>query len=129
MARRIVIQAADVSLEAELDDSATADAVWQALPFEGSASRWGEEIYFTIPVKLDESKDARQEMALGELGYWPQGSAFCIFFGPTPASKGEEPRAYSNVNPFGHVGGEAIALSAVPSGSTVQVRRLEEESA
>jgi hypothetical protein len=126
MARRILIQAADISLEATLDDSATAEAVWEALPFEGSASRWGEEIYFTIPLTLDESADARQEMEVGGLGYWPSGTAFCIFFGPTPASQGEEPRAYSNVNPFGRVDGDATVLSDVPSGSTVEVRRIED---
>jgi hypothetical protein len=128
MTRRIVIQAGEVALQATLDNSTTADAIWQALPFNGSATRWGEEIYFKIPVTLTSSEDARQEMALGELAYWPQGSAFCIFFGPTPVSQGENPRAYSNVNPFGRVEGDPTALTAVTSGTVVEVRRFEAKS-
>jgi hypothetical protein len=69
-------------------------------------SLWGEEIYFSIPVKVEEAPNARQDVTVGELGYWPVGAAFCIFFGPTPASIGKRPRAYSNVNPFGKLEGD-----------------------
>ena len=72
-----------------------------------------------------EADDARQNMAVGELGYWPSGSAFCIFFGPTPVSEGETPRAYSNVNPFGQVEGDATVFEDVEDGENVTVSRLE----
>lgn len=98
---------------ASLDDSPTAAAIRAALPLEGSVSLWGEEIYFSIPVWVEEALDARQDMAVGELGYWPVGAAFCIFFGPTPASEGPLPRAYSNVNSFGRLDGRPPAGKAV----------------
>lgn len=68
--------------------------LWDALPIEGQANLWGEEIYFKIPVSAQQEPDAREEVEVGTLAYWPAGSAFCIFFGPTPASTGERPKAY-----------------------------------
>ena len=125
MTRKIQIAAGQVSQTAVLNDSTTADVIWQALPFEGRANRWGEEIYFSIPVRLAESEDARQDMAVGELGYWPSGTAFCIFFGPTPVSESEAPRAYSNVNPFGQVEGDATDFKSVMDGEMVIITRAE----
>jgi len=120
---RIVMETGEV--EAALDDSPTAEAVLAALPFEGTVNRWGEEIYFSIPVKVAEAPDARQDMSVGELGYWPVGAAFCIFFGPTPVSDGSSPRAYSNVNPFGRIIGEEegfrALLGATKDGQSIRV--------
>jgi len=125
MTRKIQITAGAVSGTAILNDSATADAIWDALPLEGRANRWGKEIYFSIPVNHSESSDARQDMAVGELGYWPSGKAFCIFFGPTPVSEGKIPRAYSNVNPFGHVEGDPDVYGEVEDGESVVVSRVD----
>ena len=120
---RIVLE--DGELSASLDDSPTAASIKDALPLEGVANRWGDEIYFTIPVQVDEAPDAREEIGVGELGYWPIGAAFCVFFGPTPVSTGSTPRAYSNVNPFGQVDADESAikevLSKVESGQVVRV--------
>jgi hypothetical protein len=121
MTNQILIKAGPISLTAKLSQNKAADAIFQALPIEGHARRWGDEIYFSIPVQLDEAEDARQVMEVGELGYWPVGTAFCIFFGRTPVSQGEEPRAYSNVNPFGKVEGDATILQSVKDGDSVQV--------
>ena len=121
MPRKITITAGKVSLPAMLNDSPSAEAVWHALPIEARANRWGEEIYFEIDVPLEESGDARAEMQVGELAYWPPGSAFCIFFGPTPVSRGQEPRAASNVNPLGKVEGDATAFKAVRNGEKVRL--------
>ncbi len=123
MTKKILITAGTVSATALLNDSTTTEAIWDALPLEGSANRWGEEIYFSIPLQLAEAEDARQDMAVGELGYWPTGAAFCIFFGPTPVSDGDTPRAFSNVNPFGQVEGEATIFTAVNDGDFVKVTR------
>jgi len=108
---RIVLEGGEAT--ATVNDSPTAVAVRAALPLEGTVSLWGEEIYFSIPVRVEESSDARQDMSVGELGYWPTGAAFCIFFGPTPASTGPLPRAYSNVNPFGEVDGRQPGSAAL----------------
>jgi len=123
MPLRIRITAGTVIAEAELNESPTAKAILNALPIDGEANRWGDEIYFEIPVKLEEALDARQEMAVGELAYWPAGAAFCIFFGRTPVSRGEEPRAYSNVNPVGTLAGDAKVFRAVRDGEAVRVER------
>ena len=121
--KSIVISAGNVSLPAELNDSPTARQVWEALPMEGTANTWGDEIYFAIPVVAAEEPDARTDVAVGELGYWPVGHAFCIFFGPTPASTGQAPRAYSPVNILGHVLGDATRFRAVRAGTRVRLAR------
>jgi hypothetical protein len=125
MSMRIQIETTGISLEAELRDNETARKIFKALPIEGKVNRWGEEIYFAIPVSLSEAPDARQEMRVGELGYWPQGSAFCIFFGPTPASHDETPYAASNANPFGEIIGDATTLTPVSNGETIRITALE----
>jgi hypothetical protein len=121
MTNRILIKAGSISLTATLSQNKTAQTIVDALPLRGHANLWGDEIYFSIPVQLDEAEDARQAMEVGELGYWPAGAAFCIFFGRTPASQGEEPRAYSNVNPFGKIDGDTASLRRVKDGDSVQV--------
>ena len=121
---RIRITAGKVSLEAELASSATATALLKALPITGKASRWGDEIYFTIPVEADEEPEARAEMAVGEIAYWPPGNAFCIFWGPTPASSGAEPQAASPVNVLGKIAGDATKFAAVSSGAKVLIEKV-----
>ena len=121
----IILSAGNVSLTAELNDSPTAQQIWQALPIEGKANRWGDEIYLEIPVKAGQEPDAREQVEVGELGYWPVGHAFCIFFGPTPVSTDERPRAYSPVNILGRVIGDATRFRAVKVGMRVQIIRAD----
>lgn len=123
--RQIKITAGPVEAIADLDDSPTADAIWEALPIKGQANTWGDEIYFDIPVFLDPSAGAREAVAVGELGYWPPGHAFCIFFGRTPASRGDEPRAASAVNVFGRVAGDATIFRQVRDGAAVFIEGME----
>lgn len=122
MARRLTIRCGGVEAVAELNNSATAQAIWEALPIEGSANVWGEEIYFRIPVSLPED-NAQEVVALGDLGYWPPGNAFCIFYGPTPMSRGDEIRPASPVNVFGKVEGDATAFRRVSGGTAVTVEK------
>ena len=123
---RIQIQTDEITMEAELSENETGQKIFESLPIEGQVNRWGEEIYFSIPVDLSEASDARQEMVVGELGYWPLGTAFCIFFGPTPASHDQTPRAASNVNPFGMIKGDATVFTSVRNGETITLSALEE---
>jgi hypothetical protein len=125
--RRMIIDAGGVSLPAELNDSPSAQQIWEALPVEGRANVWGDEIYFEIPVVAEQAADARAEVEVGELGYWPVGHAFCVFFGPTPVSTDERPRAYSPVNILGRVLGDATQLRGVRNGETVRLSRAREE--
>jgi len=123
MTYRIEIVAGSVRMEAELNDSPTAQAIWEALPISGQANTWGDEIYFEIPVQSEQAPDARADVGVGELGYWPVGSAFCIFFGPTPASTGEQPRAASPVNVLGRVLGDAAEFRQVEAGAAVALSK------
>jgi len=123
MAQKIKITAGKISAPAELNESQTAKAILAALPLESRARRWGEEVYFTIPVRAALAKDAREEVEVGELGYWPEGPAFCIFFGPTPASAGDQPRAASAVNIIGKVIGDAGIFGQVKSGTRLRVEK------
>jgi hypothetical protein len=122
--QRIRITAGGVSAVAVLDGSPTARAILDALPLEAKAQTWGDEIYFAIPVGLQED-GARPVVVLGDLGYWPPGRAFCIFFGPTPASHGDEIRPASPVNVFGRVEGDPTVFRTVRAGTTVRLARAE----
>ena len=119
--KNILISAGDLSVQAELNDSDTARNIWDSLPIEGTANLWGDEIYFDISLEIDPEEDARAEVDIGDLGYWPLGPAFCIFFGRTPVSTGDKPKAYSPVNVFGRVTGDPALFKAVSQGVIVKV--------
>ncbi len=119
----IVITAGDVTITAELNESPTGQEVWDALPIQAQANTWGDEVYFEIPVRRAQAPDARAEVNVGTLGYWPVGSAFCIFFGPTPVSTGSQPRAYSPVNVIGSVTSDVTPLQRVRQGDSVRIAK------
>jgi hypothetical protein len=120
---KIVIRSGVVVADAELTDSETGHAVGSILPITGSVNRWGDEIYFDIPLKLALAADARDLVEAGELGYWPDGRAFCIFFGKTPMSRGDEIRAASRVNIFGRIIGDATIFKTITDGAEITIRR------
>jgi len=124
MEKRIRIRAGAVEVTARLAANATAEAVYTALPIRAVVQTWGDEIYFEIPLHLPLDASAREEVEKGDLGYWPAGPAFCVFFGPTPASRGGEIRPASAVNVFGRVEGDATVLSSVAAGESVVVEPL-----
>ena len=118
--RRIRITAGSEGVTAVLNDSGTADLVWAALPLEASASTWGDEIYFRTAVEAGE-EDGREVVDYDDVVYWPPGQALCLFFGPTPASQGDEIRPASPVNVVGRMDGDPSVLKRVSSGSKVVV--------
>ena len=120
--RRIRITAGDLVVSAALAATATADLLWSRLPVEGSGSTWGDEIYFRTSIEAGE-EDGREVVDMGDIGYWPPGQALCLFFGPTPASRGDEIRPASPVNVVGRIEGDPTVLKAVPSGTRVLVER------
>ncbi len=123
--RRIRIRAGAVTVSATLDDSSTADAVWDALPITGQVQTWGDEIYFSIPVEAGEAPDAQATVDKGAVAYWPPGSALCLFWGPTPMSRGDEIRPASPVNVFGAIEGDPTVLGQAPYGAEIVVERAE----
>ena len=122
--RKITVTAGSVLVTATLNDSSTAEALWNALPLEASANTWGDEIYFRITVQADEEDEASDVVNMGALAYWPPGQALCLFFGRTPASRGDEIRAASAVNVIGSIEGDATVLKHVESGTRVVVSRV-----
>ena len=123
MSRRITIRAGDVTINGELNDSATADLVWEALTIKAVANTWGDEIYFAIHMSAEEDDTAQEAVDLGAIAYWPPGSALCLFFGPTPMSQGGEIRPASAVNVLGMLEGDPTVLRAVQPGTVVEVSR------
>ena len=121
--KKIVIRAGQITAEAELNESTTAVAIWQALPLEGAANTWGEEIYFRIPVSHDLAPDAKEVVQLGDLGYWPQGQAFCIFFGATPISGPGEIRPASSVNIVGRLLDDPSKFLSVLAGTSMLLEK------
>jgi len=112
--------------EAQLNDTATALAIMEALPIEARANRWGGEVYFSIPIEAGIETGAREVVQAGEIGFGPPGSAFCIFFGRTPASEGDEIRAASAVNIVGRIEGKLDDLWNVPDGAKVSLWEFSE---
>ena len=122
MGKSIRITAGEVQLEAQLNDTQTAEAISQALPIAAPASTWGDEIYFGILVSM-ELEEGQEVVELGDLGYWPPGKAFCIFFGLTPANRGEEIRPASAVTVIGEVQGDVSLFRQVAPGTQVVIER------
>ena len=124
MARKITIRVENIKANAELNDSETAQEIWEALPIESNVNTWGDEIYFSISVKIG-LEDAKAVVSEGDLGYWPPGKAFCIFFGPTPMSQGDEIRPASPVNAFGRIMGDSKIFKKVAPGAKIIVEKAE----
>lgn len=112
---------AHVEIALRTDDTETVKRLVESAPFSASANRWGDEVYFETPASCALESDARDEMSVGEVAFWPDGSALAIFFGRTPASKGDEPRAYSPCNIVGMIIGDLEVLRSVRTGAKVDV--------
>jgi hypothetical protein len=123
MEKKIRILVSDLKVEAELNESKTAQLIWEDLPIKAKTNLWGEEIYFAIPIRTGLEQGAREVVSAGELGYWPSGHAFCIFFGPTPASRGEEIRAASAVNVIGKILSDPKLLRSVKDGTNIVLEK------
>ena len=121
---RVKFTIGEIEIQAEWNNSETARRLFEALPFEASGNYWGGEFYFPVPVKAPSEKDAKEVVEPGTVAYWPDGACLCLFWGPTPASQGEECRAASKVNIVGRVldpavlrklKGRRVRVEAAPS--------------
>lgn len=124
MAQNIIIKAGDFEFTAQLNDGPTAKLIADALPINAPGNRWGGEIYFAIEVSSALEPDCRDTLSPGELAFWPPGNAFCIFFGPTPASSGDEPRAASAVNIVGNITSDLADLWDIPDGNVITIEKV-----
>ncbi len=119
-----MIKAGQIQAEAELNNTKTAEAIWEALPIERRANLWGDEIYFAIPVNMILEK-GQEIVQIGDLGYWPSGTAFCIFFGETPVSRKGEIRPASAVTVFGKITSDTAVFKKVPSGAKILISKTD----
>ena len=123
MSHPIRILLGEVELEAELNTSETAKKILQVLPLKSRFNTWGDEIYFQMEVDSG-PEDPQETVALGDLAFWPPGKAFCIFYGQTPASEGDEIRPASPVNPVGRVLDDAIVIKGVPRDTEIIIEAV-----
>jgi hypothetical protein len=121
MNRKISIRSGKIEIDIDLNDSPTAQALFSALPLSAVANTWGDEIYFEVPVDRGLDSTAVESVQVGDIGYWPSGRAFCIFFGPTPISSGDEIRPASAVNLIGKAIGDARLLKTVKDGDLIEL--------
>ncbi|MEC8713394.1 MAG: cyclophilin-like fold protein [Chloroflexota bacterium] len=117
---QIKIEFENISIDAVLNDSETANKIKKILPISNSVNTWGDEIYFSIGVN-DVENDSKEVVELGDLGYWPPGNAFCLFFGLTPASEGDKIMPASPVNVIGKILGDLEILKSIKSGDKVSI--------
>jgi len=123
--KKVRIRCGRLSFDAELFDTDTSRMIANASPLEGNVNVWGDEIYFPLAFTAELENEAQEEVEVGTLAYWPPGKAFCIFFGPTPASTSAKPRAYSPVNIVGKVHGDLEALRSISDGEAIKVELVD----
>ena len=125
---KVRFQTSGASFEGRLDDTAISRKIIGCLPIQATAMRWGDEIYFDVPVKMSNTRPTR-EVRVGDIAYWPDGPCLCVFFGKTPASKGQEPRPASDVTLIGHTDAPVAQLRSVKEGTAISVDLSRELSA
>lgn len=125
MQRFLRITIAELNLVAELTQTPSADALWDALPLSTQAHRWGDELYFSVPFQVPLESGAREVVQAGDVAYWPDGPALCFFFGPTPISRPGEIRAAAAVNVCGLIRGDSSILQQANDKATVTLTREE----
>ena len=122
--KTIRITVEEIEIDAQLNNSDTAHLIWNALTIEANLNLWGDEIYFRTEVESELEANASDVVSSGDIAYWPPGTAFCIFYGPTPASSENEIRAASAVNVIGVITGDEEAFKQVNNGATITITKV-----
>jgi hypothetical protein len=125
MSTTIKIFIGNLTLQGELTDTACAKQIIDKLPVDTMPNEWGDEFYFSIPVKAPLDETATTKVKVGDIGYWPPGNAMAIFFGKTPMSTGVDPVPASSVNVIGRILDDATALKQVKGASRIRIEKLD----
>ncbi|HOK80676.1 MAG TPA: cyclophilin-like fold protein [bacterium] len=124
MTKKIIFETCRIKIEGTLNSSSTASKIYSALPITGKANLWGKEVYFSVPVRLP-LEDGKDTVNIGDIAYWPEGPALCIFFGPTPVSRENEIRPYSKVTLIGRVDEHSTKkLYNITEGDIIEMKPL-----
>ena len=123
--RQIQISTGNLTLAATLNELETANQLWESLPVTGRVQIWGDEIYFSIPLNVEEELGSQETVQAGTVAYWPPGSALCLFWGPTPISAPGEIRPASAVNVVGILDNDPNLLAEVPSQAEIIIEKIE----
>ena len=123
--RQIKISTGNLTLTATLNELETANQLWESLPITGRVQIWGDEIYFSIPVNVEEELGSQETVQAGTVAYWPPGSALCLFWGPTPVSAPGEIRPASAVNVVGILDNDPTLLAQVTSEAEIIIEKIE----
>jgi uncharacterized protein len=118
---RIII--GNLTLSGEMTDTTCAKKIIDKLPIEARPEEWGDEFYFSIPIKAALDETATAKLKVGDIGYWPPGNSMAIFFGKTPMSTGVDPVPASEVNYIGRILGDARALKQAKGASKIRIER------
>jgi hypothetical protein len=120
---KLRLEAGKLQLLVSLLDTATAKAVFEAAPFEARASTWGEEVYFTTPVRAELEADAQQIVEPGTVCFWTEGDALALPYGRTPISTDARPKLANRCNVLGRIDGDPQELGKIRSGDKIRVSR------
>ena len=123
--RQIQISTGNLTLAATLNELETANQLWESLPITGRVQIWGDEIYFSIPLNVEEELGSQETVQAGTVAYWPPGSALCLFWGPTPISAPGEIRPASAVNVVGILDNDPNLLAQVLSEAEIIIEKIE----
>ena len=126
MNRKNNVKLDDIEIKVKIDDSITADKLWDSLPLESVGTLWGEEVFFRTDISASLDNNSKLVVELGDVGYWPPNKAMCIFYGKTPASTDHEIRPASAVNVFGKVVDDIEKLKKVKEDCDILVTKVVE---
>ncbi|MFL2664751.1 MAG: cyclophilin-like fold protein [Dehalococcoidia bacterium] len=126
MSKKIKISSENFHTTATLNNTKWADYLYKNLPIEGSSQFWGDELFFSTPINMEEDADSLEVVNIGDIAFWPPGSAFCIFWGPTPMSRDEEIRPVSKVNLLGSIDSQLLKIKDINAGNKMVISRFED---
>lgn len=120
---KLRLEAGSLRIEMDLLPTETAKALFAAAPFESRAQTWGEEVYFTTPVRAKLEPDARQVVDPGTVCFWTQGDALALPYGRTPLSTDARPKLANPCNVVGKLAGDPKDLASIRSGEKIRVEK------